>query len=69
MGHMLELIHKDCGVVEGEWVKEYGPVVRMFGFLGNERLLFLKPEALHKILVSDWLEYPRVLTLTSFQRS
>ncbi|KAG5342648.1 hypothetical protein C0989_010616 [Termitomyces sp. Mn162] len=41
------------------WVKKYGPIVRAVGPFGIERLIFMKPEALHKILVSDWVDYPR----------
>ncbi len=43
-----------------EWAKKYGPRVRALGPIGVERMTFLNPEAMHKILISDSLEYPRV---------
>lgn len=50
-------------ILKREWVKQYGPVVRIPGSIGAELLLFMKPEALHQILVADWLQYPRVCNL------
>ena len=48
------------GVVAREWSKKYGGLVKTVGPIGRERLYVFKPEALHKILVSDWMTYPRV---------
>ena len=46
-----------------EWVATYGPAIRVVGPIGLERVLFLRPEALHQTLVKDWLDYPRVCRL------
>jgi len=43
-----------------EWIATYGPAIRVVGPIGLERVLFLRPEALHQTLVKDWLDYPRV---------
>jgi hypothetical protein len=37
----------------------------MVGPVGIERLILLKPEALHQTLTRDWLQYPRVSVLSS----
>ncbi|KIK54347.1 hypothetical protein GYMLUDRAFT_177521 [Collybiopsis luxurians FD-317 M1] len=47
------------GLQQQEWAKQYGSVVRVVGPIGDEAVLFLRPEALHKIMVKDWLDYPR----------
>ncbi|PFH48129.1 hypothetical protein AMATHDRAFT_66232 [Amanita thiersii Skay4041] len=59
MGHSTKIINSESGIPQREWVKEYGPVVRLVGFFGSERLIFVHPEPLHQILAKDWLEYPR----------
>ncbi|KAG6866189.1 hypothetical protein C0991_007739 [Blastosporella zonata] len=64
LGHLLygqfpAIINGEAGIPQREWVKQYGPVIRAVGPLGLERLIFMKPDALHKILVSDWVDYPR----------
>jgi len=46
-----------------EWIATYGPAIRVVGPIGLERVLFLRPEALHQTLVKDWLDYPRVCRL------
>ncbi|KAF8070435.1 cytochrome P450 [Lyophyllum atratum] len=58
-GQFPAIINGEAGIPQREWVKEHGPVVRAVGPLGIERLIFMKPDALHKILVSDWVDYPR----------
>ncbi|GLB37392.1 putative cytochrome p450 [Lyophyllum shimeji] len=58
-GQFPAIINGEAGIPQREWVKEHGPVVRAVGPIGIERLIFMKPEALHKILVSDWVDYPR----------
>ncbi|PPQ67620.1 hypothetical protein CVT26_006830 [Gymnopilus dilepis] len=58
-GQFLKIINGEAGIPQREWVKQYGPVVRVVGPIGIERVIFLKPEALHKVLVADWVEYPR----------
>ncbi|KAJ3575027.1 hypothetical protein NP233_g1369 [Leucocoprinus birnbaumii] len=59
LGQSRQIITSESGIPQREWVKKYGPVVRMVGPVGIERLMFLEPEALHQILVKDWLQYPR----------
>lgn len=60
LGQIPAVIKSEAGILHREWVKKYGPVVRVVGPIGMERVIFLKPEALQQILVKDWLEYPRV---------
>ncbi|KIY66762.1 cytochrome P450 [Cylindrobasidium torrendii FP15055 ss-10] len=55
-GYMLS---NEAGIPQRQWVKEYGPVVRVVGPIGVERMILASREALHKILVSDWGSYPR----------
>ncbi|KAF7967470.1 hypothetical protein HWV62_34115 [Athelia sp. TMB] len=59
LGQFGNIIRGEAGIVQREWSKQYGPVVRAVGPFGIERLMFMKPEAMQKILVSDWVEYPR----------
>ncbi|KAI0041379.1 cytochrome P450 [Auriscalpium vulgare] len=59
LGHFGAIIKSGGSTLQMGWVKEYGGVVRSVGPLGKERLLMLRPEALHKILVSDWMDYPK----------
>ncbi|EKM75454.1 hypothetical protein AGABI1DRAFT_132240 [Agaricus bisporus var. burnettii JB137-S8] len=63
-GHLLFgqsrlILKSEPGIPQREWVKEYGPVVRLVGPVGIERLIFTNPEVLQQILVKDWLQYPR----------
>lgn len=60
IGQFHKIIYSETGIPHRQWVKEYGPVVRATGPIGIERLIFMRPEALHQILVSDWLDNPRV---------
>ena len=60
LGQSRTIINSETGIPQREWVKQYGPIVRIVGPVGVERLMFMKPEALHQILVKDWLQYPRV---------
>ncbi|KAF8974541.1 cytochrome P450 [Flammula alnicola] len=59
LGQSPIIIKSETGIPQREWVKQHGPVVRVVGPIGIERLIFMKPEALHQILVKDWLDYPR----------
>ncbi|KAF8868304.1 cytochrome P450 [Infundibulicybe gibba] len=52
LGHFPEIIKAPVG-------EKYGPAVRAVGPFGIERLILMKPDALYKILVSDWVDYPR----------
>ena len=60
LGQSPTIIKSESGIPQREWVKQYGPVVRVVGPIGIERIIFTKPEALHQILVTDWVDYPRV---------
>ncbi len=60
LGQSPTIIKSETGIPQREWVKQYGPVVRVVGPVGIERIIFTKPEALHRILVTDWMDYPRV---------
>ena len=44
-------------ILQQAWVKEHGPLVRVVGPFGIERLIVMKPEALQKILVNYWADY------------
>ena len=59
-GQSLVIVRSESGIPQREWVKQYGSVIRIVGPVGIERLIFMKPDALHHILVKHWLEYPRV---------
>lgn len=60
LGQFRNIIKGEAGIPQRQWVKQYGSVVRVVGPIGIERLIFTKADVLHKILVSDWVEYPRV---------
>ncbi|SJL03999.1 related to Cytochrome P450 [Armillaria ostoyae] len=59
LGQSAKIFKYETGVVQREWVKKYGSVVRVVGPVGVERLIFMTPEALYQILVKGWLDYPR----------
>jgi hypothetical protein len=59
-GQSRTIINSETGIPQREWVKQYGPVIRLVGPVGMERLICMTPEALHQILVKDWLQYSRV---------
>ncbi|KZV63093.1 cytochrome P450 [Peniophora sp. CONT] len=59
LGHFREIMRSEPGMAEIEWTRTYGPVVRTVGPFGGERMILLRPEALQKILVSDWADYER----------
>ncbi|TDL20852.1 cytochrome P450 [Rickenella mellea] len=59
LGQFPTLLHGVCGFLKRSWSSRYGSVVRFVGPFGVERVMFLSPQALHKILVSDWQEYPK----------
>ncbi|PPQ77754.1 hypothetical protein CVT25_011188 [Psilocybe cyanescens] len=62
-GQSPHIIRSETGIPQREWVKKYGPVVRVVGPVGIERMIFMNPEVLHQILVKDWLDYPRPVFL------
>ncbi|TRM66573.1 cytochrome P450 [Schizophyllum amplum] len=59
VGACAPIFAKEAGVPAREWVKKYGPVVRVVGPVGIERLYIASPEALHQILVREWQDYER----------
>ncbi|KAJ6495383.1 cytochrome P450 [Mycena sanguinolenta] len=59
LGHYFTIVQEESCIPHRKWAKAYGPVVRMMGVLGKERLFFLSPDALQQIIAKDWLEYPR----------
>ncbi|KAH7904765.1 cytochrome P450 [Hygrophoropsis aurantiaca] len=58
-GQFPVILAEEAGSPQRRWLKEYGPVVRVVGPIGIERLIFIKPEALRQILITDWLDFPR----------
>lgn len=60
LGQFKAILDGEVGIPQRQWLKKYGPVVRVVGPVGIERLIFLNPSALHKILVRDYLDYPLV---------
>ncbi|GJJ15952.1 hypothetical protein Clacol_010231 [Clathrus columnatus] len=62
-GQFSNMIMSEPGLRHMEWAEKYGPVIRFIGPFGFERLLFLEPSALHRILVSEWLNFPRPASL------
>lgn len=63
LGTIPAMLRAKPGELQKQWVNDYGPVIRAVGPVGVERMIFIKPDALHKILVSGWLDYPRVRSL------
>ncbi|KAJ8094400.1 hypothetical protein PM082_010834 [Marasmius tenuissimus] len=59
IGRFGEMIRGEAGIPQREWVKEHGQAIRVVGPLGIQRMIFCRPEALHKILVSNWLTNER----------
>ncbi|OCB91777.1 cytochrome P450 [Sanghuangporus baumii] len=58
-GEFPKIMRGEAGIVQREWAKEYGTIIRAVGPFGISRMMFLSPTAVHKVLVSDWVEYPR----------
>lgn len=59
-GQMLKVVKGEAGIPQREWAKQYGPLVRVVGPIGIERLIPLEPSKLKTILVNQWVDYPRV---------
>ncbi|KAF9269046.1 cytochrome P450, partial [Marasmius fiardii PR-910] len=59
IGEFGEIINGEAGIPQREWVKKHGQAIRVVGPLGIQRMIFCRPEALHRILVSNWLTNPR----------
>ncbi|KAG7441876.1 cytochrome P450 [Guyanagaster necrorhizus] len=58
-GQFPAIINGEAGVPQCQWIEEYGSIVRVVGPIGIERLIVACPEALHRILVTNWTDYPR----------
>lgn len=56
-GQFKNILAREAGTLQREWVLEYGPVVRAVGPIGIERLIFSRPEAIRQILTEDWYSY------------
>lgn len=69
LGQSRVIVNSEAGIPQREWVKKYGPVVRLVGPVGIERLMFMEPDALHQLLVKDWLRYPRVSLLLGYHQT
>ncbi|KAJ7136315.1 cytochrome P450 [Mycena crocata] len=64
-GHMLQLmIPREYGEYEFTWPKRYGPVYRLKGCFGEDRLMVSDPLALQYILNSANFHYSRVMENT-----
>lgn len=59
-GEFPEILRTEAGILQREWAKRYGKVMRAVGPFGIERVMFLSPAAMQKVLVDDWIDYPRV---------
>ncbi|KAF8906184.1 cytochrome P450 [Mucidula mucida] len=57
-GQFGVMLRNEAGIPQREWVKTHGPVVRVVGPVGIERVIFTSQEALSKILVNS-VDYPR----------
>ncbi len=58
-GQFGVMLRNEAGIPQREWVKTHGPVIRVVGPVGFERVIFTSQEALSKILVNT-IDYPRV---------
>ncbi|KAI5117975.1 hypothetical protein M0805_004908 [Coniferiporia weirii] len=58
-GEFPKIMRAEAGILQREWAKLYGTIVRAVGPFGLERVMFLSPSAMQKVLVSDWTQYPR----------
>ncbi len=59
------MLRNEAGIPQREWVKTHGPVVRVVGPVGIERVIFTSQEALSKILVNS-VDYPRVRSASMY---
>lgn len=44
-------------------------MVRVVGPIGIERLIVMNPETIHKLMVTDWVDYPRVSVFQKINRT
>ncbi|KAL0580962.1 hypothetical protein V5O48_001054 [Marasmius crinis-equi] len=59
LGSYGDFINKGALTLNGRWLTQYGQKVRLIGPLGVERIVFTSPEALHTILNTEWLNFPK----------
>lgn len=57
-GNLQRIFTEEPGIGQREWLSE-APVVRYFGMLGSDRLLFSDPVALNYILQTKSYDYPK----------
>ncbi|KAK0203353.1 hypothetical protein DFS33DRAFT_788332 [Desarmillaria ectypa] len=58
-GQFSAIMNGKVGVPHCRWIAEYGSTVRVVGPIGIKRLIVASPEALYRILVTNWTDYPR----------
>ncbi|KAF7351187.1 Cytochrome P450 [Mycena sanguinolenta] len=56
-GNMLELFPPEHGIHEFNWLRKYGPVYRLKGCFGQDRLIVSDPIALQYLLNSAHIDY------------
>jgi hypothetical protein len=59
-GHAKVIGQSEPTLAIREWMKKYGKMIRIRAPFGFEEIVVLDPEILSRVLVSDWVEYPRV---------
>ncbi|KIL64498.1 hypothetical protein M378DRAFT_589893 [Amanita muscaria Koide BX008] len=62
VGHSLTILGvKNSGTTLREWIKQFGPTLRVVGPFWSDHLIMMKPEHLEKVLGKDSAhEYPKV---------
>ncbi|KAM6492860.1 Cytochrome P450 [Amanita muscaria] len=58
-GHTRKMLYDETGVMLREWVKKYGPVLRIAGPGSNHNILIVEHEHLDKVLGKDAHNYPK----------
>ncbi|KAK7452176.1 hypothetical protein VKT23_012279 [Stygiomarasmius scandens] len=58
-GNFLDALNPDAWDFHMRLLKEYGPVVRLDGLMGDKQLVIYDPRAMHHILVKDQALYER----------
>lgn len=51
-GNLSRIFEEEPGLPQIEWIDQFGSVVRYFGMMGSDRLLFSDPGALNHILLT-----------------
>ncbi|KAG9221307.1 hypothetical protein CCMSSC00406_0009418 [Pleurotus cornucopiae] len=60
LGNLPELFQSEAGTVDLKWQRSYGDVVRIKGFMGEDRLLVSDPKALQYIYQTSGYHWPKV---------